>query len=213
MIAGRFRFVAIEGPIGAGKTSLTRKLAEHYQAHALLEKPEANPFLERFYSDRARFALPTQLFFLFQRVQQLAEVRQLDLFQSALFTDFLLDKDPLFARLTLADDELRLYEQILAQLRPQTTTPDLVIYLQASPATLVERVARRGNPIEARVDEPYLASLAESYSRFFHHYDAAAVLTVNTEHLNPIDDPDDFALLLDRIGKLRGRREYFNLAA
>lgn len=213
MIADRYRFIAVEGPIGAGKTSLTRRLAEHFQAHALLERPEANPFLERFYSDRARYALPTQLFFLFQRVQQLAEVRQLDLFQSALFADFLLDKDPLFARLTLADDELRLYEQILAQLRPQTTAPDLVIHLQASPATLVERVARRGNPIEARIDEPYLSALAESYSRFFHHYEAAPVLTVNTEHLNPIDDPDDFALLLDRIGKLRGRREYFNLAA
>ncbi len=213
MIAGRYRFVAIEGPIGAGKTSLTRKLAEHYQAQALLEQPEANPFLERFYTDRARYALPTQLFFLFQRVQQLAAVRQLDLFQSALLADFLLDKDSLFARLTLADDELRLYEQILAQLRPQTTAPDLVIHLEASPATLVERVARRGNPIEARIDEAYLGALAESYSRFFHHYEAAPVLTVNTEHLNPIDDPDDFALLLDRIGKLRGRREYFNLAA
>jgi deoxyguanosine kinase len=213
MIAGRYRYVAIEGPIGAGKTSLTRKLAEHYQAHALLERPESNPFLERFYSDRERYALPTQLFFLFQRVQQLAEVRQLDLFQSALLADFLLDKDPLFARLTLADDELRLYEQILTQLRPQTTAPDLVIHLQASPAILVERVARRGNPIETRVDEQYLGALAESYSRFFHDYNEAPVLTVNTEHLNPIDDPDDFALLLDRIARLRGRREYFNLAA
>ncbi len=213
MIAGRYRYVAIEGPIGAGKTSLARKLAEHYQAHTLLERPEANPFLERFYTDRKRFALPTQLFFLFQRVQQLAEVRQLDLFQSLLFADFLLDKDPLFARLTLADDELRLYEQILAQLRPQTTAPDLVIHLQARPEVLAERVARRGNPIEVRVDEDYLAALAESYTRFFHQYEAAPVLTVNTEHLNPIDSDTDFRLLLDRIGKLRGRREYFNLAA
>jgi deoxyguanosine kinase len=213
VIAGRYRYVAIEGPIGAGKTSLARKLAEHYQAHTLLERPEANPFLERFYTDRKRFALPTQLFFLFQRVQQLAEVRQLDLFQSLLFADFLLDKDPLFARLTLADDELRLYEQILAQLRPQTTAPDLVIHLQARPEVLAERVARRGNPIEARVDEDYLAALAESYTRFFHQYEAAPVLTVNTEHLNPIDSDTDFRLLLDRIGKLRGRREYFNLAA
>lgn len=213
MIAGRYRYVAIEGPIGAGKTSLARKLAEHYQAHTLLERPEANPFLERFYTDRKRFALPTQLYFLFQRVQQLAEVRQLDLFQSLLFADFLLDKDPLFARLTLADDELRLYEQILAQLRPQTTAPDLVIHLQARPEVLAERVARRGNPIEVRVDEDYLAALAESYTRFFHQYEAAPVLTVNTEHLNPIDSDTDFRLLLDRIGKLRGRREYFNLAA
>jgi deoxyadenosine/deoxycytidine kinase len=213
VIAGRYRYVAIEGPIGAGKTSLARKLAEHYQAHTLLERPEANPFLERFYADRKRFALPTQLYFLFQRVQQLAEVRQLDLFQSLLFADFLLDKDPLFARLTLADDELGLYEQILAQLRPQTTAPDLVIHLQARPEILAERVARRANPIEARVDEAYLAALAESYTRFFHQYEAAPVLTVNTENLNPIDSDNDFRLLLDRIGKLRGRREYFNLAA
>jgi deoxyadenosine/deoxycytidine kinase len=213
VIAGRYRYVAIEGPIGAGKTSLARKLAEHYQAHTLLERPEANPFLERFYTDRQRYALPTQLFFLFQRVQQLAEVRQLDLFQSLLFADFLLDKDPLFARLTLADDELRLYEQILAQLRPQTVAPDLVIHLQARPEVLAERVARRGNPIEARVEAAYLEALAESYTRFFHQYDEAPVLTVNTEHLNPIDNDSDFRLLLDRIGKLRGRREYFNLAA
>ena len=213
MIAGRYRYVAIEGPIGAGKTSLTRKLAQHFNGHTLLEKPEANPFLERFYADRARYALPTQLFFLFQRVQQLADLRQLDLFQELLFADFLLDKDPLFARLTLADDELKLYEQILAQLRPQTPPPDLVIYLQAPAGTLAERVQRRGNPVEARLSEEYLATLAESYSRFFHQYDEAPVLIVNTENLNPIDSGDDFALLLDRITRLRGRREYFNLAA
>jgi deoxyadenosine/deoxycytidine kinase len=213
MIAGRYRYVAIEGPIGAGKTSLTRKLAEHFNGHTLLEKPEANPFLERFYSDRARYALPTQLFFLFQRVQQLADLRQLDMFQELLFADFLLDKDPLFARLTLADDELKLYEQILAQLRPQTPPPDLVIYLQAPPGKLVERVLRRGNPVEARLGEEYLADLAESYMRFFHQYDDAPVLIVNTENLNPIDSAADFSLLLDRIARLRGRREYFNLAA
>ena len=130
-----------------------------------------------------------------------------------LFADFLLDKDPLFARLTLADDELRLYEQILAQLRPQTPPPDLVIALQAAPATLAERVLRRGNPVEARVSEEYLAALVESYANFFHQYDEAPVLIVNTEHLNPIDNESDFGLLLDRIGRLRGRREYFNLAA
>jgi deoxyguanosine kinase len=213
MIAGRYRYVAIEGPIGAGKTSLTRKLARHFNAHTLLEKPEANPFLERFYSDRARYALSTQLFFLFQRVQQLGDLRQLDMFRDRLFADFLLDKDPLFARLTLADDELKLYEQILAQLRPQTPPPDLVIYLQAPADTLAERVLRRGNPVESRITAEYLANLADSYSRFFHQYDEAPVLIVNTENLNPIDNEGDFALLLDRIARLRGRREYFNLAA
>jgi deoxyadenosine/deoxycytidine kinase len=146
-------------------------------------------------------------------VQQLADVRQLDLFRELLFADFLLDKDALFARLTLADDELSLYEQILAQLRPQTPPPDLVIYLQAPPEKLIERVLRRGNPIESRVSEGYLAALADSYTRFFHQYDEAPVLIVNTENLNPIDSEDDFRLLLDRIARLRGRREYFNLAA
>jgi deoxyadenosine/deoxycytidine kinase len=179
----------------------------------LLEQPDENPFLGRFYRDSARYALPTQMFFLFQRVQQLAELKQLDLFRSAIVSDFLLEKDRLFARLTLADDELRLYEQMHEQLKPATVAPDLVIYLQARPETLVERVGRRGNPVESAVSEAYLRALADSYTRFFHEYDAAPVLIVNTEHLNLVDRDEDFDLLLDRIGKLRGRREYFNLAA
>jgi deoxyadenosine/deoxycytidine kinase len=213
MLAGKYRYVVIEGPIGAGKTSLSRRLAERAGAHMLLEQPQDNPFLERFYRDSARYALPTQMFFLFQRVQQLTELKQLDLFQSAIVSDFLLEKDRLFARLTLADDELRLYEQMHEQLKPGTASPDLVIYLQARPETLVERVARRGNPIESGISETYLRALADSYTRFFHEYDAAPVLIVNTEHLNPVDRDEDFDLLLDRIDKLRGRREYFNLAA
>ena len=212
MLAGKYRYVVIEGPIGAGKTSLARRLAERAGAHMLLEQPEDNPFLERFYRDSARYALPTQMFFLFQRVQQLTELKQLDLFQSAIVSDFLLEKDRLFARLTLADDELRLYEQMHDQLKPGTAAPDLVIYLQAPPETLVERVGRRGNPIESGISEAYLRALADSYTRFFHDYEAAPVLIVNTEHLNPVDRDEDFELLLDRIDKLRGRREYFNLA-
>jgi deoxyadenosine/deoxycytidine kinase len=212
MLAGKYRYVVVEGPIGAGKTSLARRLAERAGARSLLEQPEDNPFLERFYRDSARYALPTQMFFLFQRVQQLAELKQLDLFQSTIVSDFLLEKDRLFARLTLADDELRLYEQMHDQLRPGTASPDLVIYLQARPETLVERVARRGNPIESGISEAYLSALADSYTRFFHEYEAAPVLIVNTEHLNPVDRDEDFALLLERIDKLRGRREYFNLA-
>ena len=213
MLAGKYRYVVIEGPIGAGKTSLARRLAQRAGAHMLLEQPQENPFLERFYRDSARYALPTQMFFLFQRVQQLAELKQLDLFQSAIVSDFLLEKDRLFARLTLADDELRLYEQVHDQLKPGTAPPDLVIYLQARPETLVERVGRRGNPIESGISETYLRALADSYTRFFHAYDAAPVLVVNTEHLNPVDRDEDFELLLDRIDRLRGRREYFNLAA
>jgi deoxyguanosine kinase len=213
MLAGRYRHVVVEGPIGAGKTSLARRLAERASAHLLLEQPDENPFLARFYRDSARYALPAQMFFLFQRVQQLAELTQLDLFRNAIVSDFLLEKDRLFARLTLADDELRLYEQMHDQLKPATVAPDLVIYLQARPETLVERVGRRGNPIESGISEPYLRALADSYTRFFHEYDAAPVLIVNTEHLNLVDRDEDFDLLLDRIGRLRGRREYFNLAA
>jgi len=209
----RLHHVVIEGPIGAGKTSLARKLGARFNAQLLLEQPDANPFLERFYRDRARFALPTQLFFLFQRVQQLRELAQLDLFRGLVVADFLLDKDALFARLTLADDELKLYEQIHAQLAPQAAEPDLVIYLQAPVPVLIDRVARRGVIAEVGITESYLRALADSYLRFFHHYDAAPVLIVNTEHLNPIERDADFELLLSRIEKMRGQREYFNLAS
>jgi deoxyguanosine kinase len=212
-LPARFRHIVIEGPIGAGKTSLARKLAGASGAHLLLEQPGANPFLERFYRDGRRYALPTQLFFLFQRVQLLDGLKQLDLFHTVVIGDFLLEKDPLFARLTLADDEMRLYETILGQLAPAVGAPDLVIYLQAQAETLIERVARRGDPIEAGISELYLRSLADAYTQFFHQYDAAPVLMVNTEHLNPIDRDADFELLLSRIDKMRGQREYFNLAA
>ena len=208
--ASKYQYVVIEGPIGAGKTSLATKLALRYSAHTLLEQPETNPFLERFYRDQSRYALPTQLFFLFQRVQQFGEIEKLG---SSVIADFLLEKDPLFARLTLADDELKLYEQIFAQLKPQAPLPDLVIYLQAPPDTLVERVLRRGNPVESGISESYLRALSDSYTRFFHKYDAAPVLIVNTENLNPIERDEDFELLISRIEKMRGRREFFNLAA
>ncbi len=207
----RLRHIVVEGPIGAGKTSLAQRLGQHLGARLLLEQPDANPFLERFYRDRARFALPTQLCFLLQRAAQLAELGQLDLFHHQVVADFLFDKDPLFARLTLSDDELKLYRTIHAQIAPRTPAPDLVIYLQAKAETLAERVARRANPIEAGISEAYLRALADAYAEFFHHYDLAPVLIVNSEHLNPTSRDEDLRLLLARIEAMRGRREYFSV--
>jgi deoxyguanosine kinase len=208
----RWRHIVVEGPIGAGKTSLARRLAERFGAQTVLEDPQANPFLERFYRDSARYALPTQLFFLFQRVEQLRDLAQRDLFEHAAVGDFLLEKDPMFARLTLSDDEMALYRQIYESLEPHAPTPDLVIYLQAQPDTLIDRVRRRGVASETAISEDYLRALAEEYSRFFHHFDAAPVLIVNTERLNPVDRDGDLDLLLQHVASMRGRREFFNLA-
>lgn len=212
-LASRFRHIVVEGPIGVGKSSLARRLGAATGAHLLLEQPQANPFLERFYQEPGRHALATQMFFLFQRIQQLAELRQLDLFRTHVVGDFLLEKDRLFARLTLADDELKLYEQLYAQLAPRAPAPDLVIYLQAPAETLSERVARRGIAAEAGITAEYLRRVADSYAEFFHHFDAAPLLVVNAEHLNPVERDDDYSLLVTQIEKMRGRREYFSLAA
>ena len=208
----KYRYIVVEGPIGAGKTTLARKLAEVTGAATLLEDPGANPFLPGFYQDRARYALPVQLFFLFQRVNQVRDLGQADLFKQATVADFILDKDPLFARLTLNDDELNLYQQIYNSIKPQSATPDLVIYLQASPEALIERIARRGNPMETSISDAYLRELCDAYTGFFYQYNAAPLLMVNTEHLNPVDEDQDFVLLQERIAQMRGRREYFNRA-
>ena len=207
----KYRYVVVEGPIGAGKTSLARMLAEKSGSALMLEDPGANPFLPGFYQDQARYALPTQLFVLFQRVNQVRDMTQGDFFKRATVSDFMLDKDPLFARLTLNDHELSLYQQIYAQTKPSAAVPDLVIYLQASTETLIERVKRRAVNYERAISENYLLRLAESYARFFYQYDAAPVLIVNSEHLNFVDTPADFDLLLQRIAEMRGAREFFSL--
>lgn len=207
----RFRHIAVEGPIGAGKTSLARRLAERLGAELLLEQPGDNPFLARFYQDMARYALPTQLFFLFQRARQLAALAQPDMFGRPTVSDFLLDKDPLFARITLSGDELALYQKIYDAIRPQAAAPDLVVYLQAQPGTLHERVRRRAVDFERGIGEDYLALLAEGYARFFYNYGAAPVLIVNSENLNFVARDADLELLLARMRGMKSRREFFSL--
>jgi deoxyadenosine/deoxycytidine kinase len=209
----KYRYIVVEGPIGAGKTSLARVMGERSGSSLLLEEPDANPFLPGFYQDRARYALPTQLYFLFQRARQVRALSQSDLFSSVTVSDFMLEKDPLFARVTLSDDELTLYDQVYASLRPQAPTPDLVIYLQASPETLVERVRQRAVPYERGIPDGYLVELAETYARFFYQYEAAPVLIVNSDHLNFVDQPGDFDLLLQRIHAMRGPREFFSMGS
>jgi deoxyguanosine kinase len=206
----KYRYVVVEGPIGVGKTSLAHRLAQQIGAATLLEKPDENPFLARFYQDPLRYALATQLFFLFQRGNEVHDLAQMDLFRESTVSDYLFDKDPLFARLNLNDEEFALYQQIYRSLKVQAPVPDLVIYLQAAPQTLAERVHLRAQPYELGISENYLLRLSQSYSDFFYHYDAAPVLMVNSEHRNFVDGDEDFSLLLKRIEEMRGPREFFS---
>jgi deoxyadenosine/deoxycytidine kinase len=213
MNLSRYRYIVVEGPIGVGKTSLVKRLADHLGAATLLENATDNPFLPRFYQDPRRHALPTQLHFLFDRSRQLRDIAQADLFSAGTVADFLLDKDMLFARLNLDDDEFALYQKVYADLAPRAPTPDLVIYLQAPVEVLQERVRRRGVEFERGMAADYLRRLAQSYSDFFHRYDAAPVLMVNSENLDFTRADTDFELLLERMAKMRGQREFFSRAA
>jgi len=209
-ITDRYPYIVIEGPIGCGKTTLARKLAERFPVTLLLENAGANPFLPKFYQDAERYALPTQLFFLFQRAEQVRELTQRDLFGGATVADFFLEKDPLFARLNLNDEEFALYRQIYQHLQLQTTVPDLVIYLQTPSETLLDRVEQRNIGYERSITREYLSRLADTYSEFFHQYDASPLLIVNNDKLDCAESETALDLLLDRIGKIRSRREYFN---
>lgn len=203
----RFRHIAIEGPIGAGKTSLARKLAARLGAELMLERPAENPFLDRFYADMPGYAFQTQLFFLFQRQKQVQAIAQPDVFGAAVVSDFMLAKDALFARLTLSDEEHRLYAQMYAQVAAQVREPDLVVWLQASPETLLARVRRRGIAMEHAIDEAYLGRLCDAYAEHFHAYEGAPVFAVDTEQVNFVEGDGEVAQLIDRLGRFEGRRE------
>lgn len=207
---GGYRYVVIEGPIGVGKTSLANALAGYASAELVLEKPMENPFLERFYKDPRGAALPTQLHFLFQRARQCQAMRQADMFAPLRVSDFLLDKDRLFAQLTLDDDELRLYEMVYEKLAIDAPQPDLVIYLQAAVPTLMQRVKTRGIEYEQSISERYLSRLSDAYARFFHHYNVAPLLIVNTDNADFANDPVHFRGLLEQISRLRSGRRFYN---
>jgi len=206
------QFITIEGPIGVGKTSLARRVAESLDYELLLEDANENPFLERFYRDPAGAALPTQLYFLFQRARQIQDMRQSDLFAPVRVSDFLLEKDRLFARLTLSKDEYQLYEQVYEKMAIDAPVPDLVVYLQAPVDVLIERVRARGIEYEKQISEDYLTRLNEAYMQFFHSYDEAPLLIVNSASINPIENDSEYQQLLDRILNSGSRREFFNPA-
>ncbi|CAB3640064.1 Deoxyguanosine kinase [Trinickia soli] len=204
------RYIAIEGPIGVGKTSLAQRLAERWPMRTLLERPEANPFLARFYGDMPRYALATELQFALQRAEEGRQTADWLAQGVAVITDFIARKNAIFARLTLPDDEWRLYRALTEHIDTAAApVPDLVIHLQASAPTLFARIEKRARAEEGRISEAYLRQLSDAYDQFFYHYDDSPVLTVNTEHLNLLESDADFALLLDHIETMRGRKASF----
>jgi deoxyadenosine/deoxycytidine kinase len=204
------RYIAVEGCIGVGKTTLARNIAQLFNYDTLLEQPEENPFLERFYRDPKSTALPTQLFFLFQRANQLQALRQDDIFEPVRVADFLIEKDQLFARTTLDDDELNIYRQVYDKLVINAPRPDLVIYLQAPLDVLLERIRQRGISAEQHISADYLKALSDAYTEFFHFYDGAPLLIVNAKDLNLAQNRDHFKQLVQYILTIKSGRHYYN---
>mgnify|MGYP001038372388 CR=1 FL=1 len=203
------RYIAIEGVIGVGKTSLSKLLADRLQAQLVLEEVEENPFLKDFYRDRERYAFQTQMHFLFSRYQQQRGLRQTELFSDRLVSDYLFQKDRIFAGLNLSERELALYERLVVWLELDVVKPDVVVYLQAGADVLLERIARRGRPFEKDMDREYIRQLNEAYNHFFFHYTEAPLLVVNTSGIDFVNNPDDFEDLLRRIVSHRQGTVYY----
>jgi deoxyadenosine/deoxycytidine kinase len=203
------RYIVVEGVIGAGKTSLTRLLAERLQGKLVLEEVEENPFLKDFYKDRERYAFQTQMHFLFSRFQQQRNLRQMELFSERMVADYLFQKDRIFAGLNLSEREFALYERLVGWLELEVLSPDVVVYLQASPDILMRRIARRGRPFEKDMEPSYIKQLNEAYNHFFFHYVGAPLLVVNTNAIDFVNNPDDFEDLLERIRSHRQGTTYY----
>ena len=206
-------YVVVEGPIGVGKTTLARRLADSFGSNLLLEGADENPFLEKFYENPRSAALPTQLHFLMQRSRQLKQLKQDDMFNPVRVADFLIQKDRLFAELTLDADELDLYEQVYENLTFDAQRPDLVVYLQAPVEVLLERIQQRGIKHEMWIEAAYLERLCEAYISFFYQYSDAPLLIVNATDIDFAHNEDDYNLLLEQVTESRSGRHYFNPAA
>ncbi len=204
-----FRYVVIEGPIGVGKTSLAKLLAKEFDARCILEKPEENPFLPHFYQERKKYAFQTQIFFLLNRFQQQKEIAQLDLFNQVTLSDYLFDKDRIFALLNLDENEFALYEKIFQLLGGHIPTPDLVIFLQAKPEVLLQRIKSRNIPYEKEIELEYLKRLTEAYNYYFFHYDQYPLLVVTTSEIDFVKRKEDLDQLLREIKKMRKGTWYF----
>ena len=209
-IFDRFPYIVVEGPIGSGKSTLAKILADRFGVNFISEKAEKNPFLPKFYEDMKRYALSTQLFFLFQRADQIQKISQTDMFKESTIADFFLEKDPIFAKINLDEEEFNLYHQIFSHLQLKAPKPDLIIYIQTSIKTLEKRIKDRSIDFETDISTEYLEAISESYSQFFHSYDRSPVLILNNENLNILKDKNAIDLLISRIMNIKSNREFFN---